>query len=134
METINYSANNLQIAPNSQFNYFIPVKKLGSGTYKAHITLKNDSGFSTSFDKSITIQQKEVDSIKDSASPKQESNNKQWIAIIIGIIVLIAIAVWMYLYYSNRNGKKSRGRSFFKNKDSNKTTRSGNTRSSRHKK
>lgn len=140
-KTIKYNADNLQIAPNSQFNYFIPISKLTSGTYKAHITLKNDSGFSQSFDKNISVQQKEVDSVKEAISPKQKSNNKQWIGIIIGIIVLIVIVVWMYLYYSqrNKNGKGPKGRSGLRfggkpKNDPNKTTRSGNTRSSRHKK
>lgn len=141
----NYNADNLQIAPNSQFNYFIPIKKLNAGTYKAHITLKNDSGFSKELNYNITVKQREVDNVNDSANPKQQSNNRQWIGIIIGIIVLIAVVAWMYLYYSQRNkgnGPKG-GRGAFKLRlpkkpdSSNKTTRSGNdgsTRSSRHKK
>lgn len=137
----NYSADNLQIAPNSQFNYFIPVKKLDAGTYKAHITLKNDSGFEKSFDYNITVKQRQVDNVNDAASPKQESNNKQWIGIIIGIIVLIAVVVWMYLYYSQRNKgngpTKGRGKLNMrstKKPDKSKDSRSGSTRSERHKK
>jgi len=143
-KTIDYKAENLQIAPSSQFNYFIPIKSLSSGTYDAHITLKNGEGFEKSFDKSITVKQKEVNSVNDAASPKQESNNRQWIGIIIGIIVLIAIVVWMYLYYSQRNkgDGPTKGRGFqipkFGKKDdktdSDKNSRSGGTRSSRHKK
>jgi len=135
----NYSANNLQFAPNSQFDYFIPIKKLDAGTYKAHISLKNDNGFAKDFNYTITIKQREVDNVNDAAAPKVESNNKQWIGIIVGIIVLIAVAVWMYLYYSQRNkgdGPKS-GRGKFSFKLPKKTTRSGkdsSTRSSRHKK
>lgn len=140
-----YKAENLQFAPNSQFNYFIPVKKITAGTYKAHITLKNDSGFSKSFNKDITVKQREVDQVKDAAQPKQHGNNRQWIWIIVGIIVLIAVAIWMYLYYSQRNkgdGPKSgRGKlnlPFGPKKPSDstetKTSRSGSTRTSRHKK
>jgi len=146
-KTINYSADNLQIAPSSQFNYFIPIKTLGSGTYKAHITLKNSDGFEKSFNKNITVKQRQVDSVNDAANPKQEGNNKQWLIIIIGIIALIAVVVWLYLYYSQRNkgdGKGPKGRGFelpkFGKKstdNSGKTSRSDKsdgTRSSRHKK
>lgn len=135
-KTINYKQDNLQIAPNSQFNYFIPIKDLSAGTYKAHLTLKNDSGFEKSFDRSITIQQKQVDDVKSATQPKQQSNNKQWIGIIVGILILIAVAVWMYLYYSQKNdegtGPRARGRVATKKTD--KTSRSGKTRSERHKK
>ena len=142
-----YKADNLQFAPNSKFDYFIPIKKLEAGTYKAHISLKNDSGFAKDFDYTITVKKREVDSVNDSANPKQQSNNKQWIGIIIGIIALVAVVVWMYLYYSQRNKgngpKGGRGKLNLKlpkkptGTDKSKTTRSGNdssTRSSRHKK
>lgn len=138
----NYSADNLQIAPSSQFNYFIPIKKLAGGTYKAHIVLKNDSGFEKAFNYTISVKKAEANSIADTANPKQKSNNKQWIGIIIGIIVLIAVVVWMYLYYSQRNKgngpKGGRGKIQLPKKpntpDEPKDSRSGSTRSSRHKK
>ncbi|HCD07714.1 WxL protein host-binding domain-containing protein [Companilactobacillus crustorum] len=145
-QTTNYNADNLQIAPNSQFNYFIPIKKLSAGVYKAHITLKNDNGFEKSFKYNITVKKTEVDNVNDAANPKQSTNNRQWIGIIIGIIVLIAVAVWMYLYYSQRNkgnGPGSgRGKVNLKlpwlnnsnNSKDSKDSRGGNTRSSRHKK
>jgi len=144
-QVTNYKADNLQIAPSSQFDYFIPIKKLGSGTYKTHITLKNDSGFSKELNYTITVKQRQADNVNDSATPKPQSNNKQWIGIIIGIIVLIAVVVWMYLYYSQRNKgdgpKNGRGKLNLKlpkkpnnNNDSNKDSRSGSTRASRHKK
>ncbi|MFC6177429.1 WxL protein peptidoglycan domain-containing protein [Companilactobacillus huachuanensis] len=141
----NYSADNLQFAPNSQFNYFIPIKKLDAGTYKAHIELKNENGFSKDFNYTITVKQRQVDNVNDAAQPKPQSHNKQWIGIIVGIIVLIAVAVWMYLYYSQRNKgdgpRGGRGKMSFKlpkkPDNPNKTTRSGNdsgSRASRHKK
>jgi Bacterial protein of unknown function (DUF916)./Protein of unknown function C-terminal (DUF3324). len=140
----NYKADNLQFAPSSQFSYFIPIKKLEAGTYKAYITLKNDSGFEKSFNYNITVKKAQASDVNDAANPKQESNNKQWIGIILGIIVLIAVVVWMYLYYSQRNkgdGPKSgRGKLNLKlpkkpdSSDKSKDSRSGNTRSSRHKK
>lgn len=140
-KTTNYNADNLQIAPNSRFNYFIPIKKLTAGTYKAQITLKNNNGFNKSFNYNITVKQREADNVTEAATPKQQTNNKQWIAIIVGIIVLIAVVVWMYLYYSQRNKgdgpKKGRGKFRLPNKkqtDDSKKTRSGDTRSSRHKK
>lgn len=143
-QVTNYSADNLQIAPNSQFNYFIPIKKLSAGTYKAHISLKNDSGFAKDFDYKISVQKRQVDNVNEAITPKQTSNNKQWIGIIIGIIVLIAVVVWMYLYYSQRNKgngpKNGRGKLNLKlpkkptNSDEPKDSRSGSTRSSRHKK
>lgn len=144
-KTTNYSAENLQFAPNSQFDYFIPIKKLDAGTYKAHISLKNENGFTKEFNYTITVKQRQVDNVNDAAKPKPQTHNKQWIGIIIGIIVLIAVAAWMYLYYSQRNKgngpKGGRGKMNFrlpkKPNTPNKTTRSGNddgTRSSRHKK
>lgn len=140
-KVINYKADSLQFAPNSQFNYFVPIKKLTAGDYKAHITLKNDSGFEKSFNYNITIKKAQADSVNDATKPQQQSNNKQWIGIIVGIIVLIAVVVWMYLYYSQRNKgdgpKVGRGKMSFrlpKKSDSPKNSRSGGTRSSRHKK
>ena len=142
-QVTNYKADNLQIAPNSRFNYFVPIKKLGAGTYKAHITLNNDAGFSKEFNYNITVKQRQVDNVNDAAAPKQQSNNKQWIGIIIGIIVLIAVVVWMYLYYSQRNKSDGpdKGRKLKLPKkpnkpddDSSKSSRSGSTRASRHKK
>ncbi|ALB29526.1 DUF916 domain-containing protein [Companilactobacillus heilongjiangensis] len=141
----NYSADNLQFAPNSQFDYFIPIKKLDAGTYKAHISLKNESGFAKEFNYTITVKQRQVENVNDAARPKPQSHNKQWIGIIIGIIVLLGVVVWMYLYYSQRNKgdgpKGGRGKMNLrlpkKPDNPNKTSRSGNdgeSRSSRHKK
>lgn len=141
----NYSADNLQFAPNSQFDYFIPIKKLDAGTYKAHISLKNESGFAKEFSYTITVKQRQVENVNDAARPKPQSHNKQWIGIIIGIIVLLGVVVWMYLYYSQRNKgdgpKGGRGKMNLrlpkKPDNPNKTSRSGNdgeSRSSRHKK
>ncbi|WP_338217113.1 DUF916 domain-containing protein [Companilactobacillus muriivasis] len=140
-----YSADNLQFAPNSQFDYFIPIKQLDAGTYKAHISLKNENGFAKEFNYTITVKQRQVDNVNDAAKPKPQSHNKQWIGIIIGIIVLLGVVVWMYLYYSQRNKgdgpKGGRGKMNLrlpkKPDNPNKTSRSGSdgeSRSSRHKK
>lgn len=133
-KTIKYNAGNLQIAPNSQFNYFIPISKLTAGEYKAHITLKNDSGFEKSFDKNISVQKKDINNIEAAVKPKQENNNKQWIGIIIGILILLGVVVWIYLYYSQGNTETSDRSRARLGKKSKKTMRTGNTRSSRRKK
>lgn len=135
----NYSADNLQFAPNSQFNYFIPIKNLTAGTYKAHISLKNESGFAKDFNYTITVKKQQAEAVTSATMPKQESNNKQWLWIILGIVVLIAVAIWMYLYYSQRNkgNGPDGGRDKFSFKlpqKKSKNTGDGSTRSSRHNK
>lgn len=111
----NYSAKNLQIAPNSKFNYFIPIKDLSAGKYKSKITISS-KGYKKSFTRTITVSKRAVDDIESQQNVVAEHHTNQWIIIIIGIVVLVFVVLWMYLYYSQRNknsgshGKKTRSR------------------------
>lgn len=115
-DTTKYSAKNLQIAPNSQFNYFIPVKNLSAGKYKAVITVKSKAGYEKTFTRTISVSKSDVDYVEEQAEQKTGRKSNQWIIIIVGIIALILVALWMFLYYSQRNkktgshGKKTRSR------------------------
>ncbi len=115
-KTSDYNAKNLQIAPNSKFNYFIPVKDLNSGKYKAKITITSKAGYKKTFTRTITVSKRSADAIESQQNEAEGRHTNQWIIIIIGIVVLIFVVLWMYLYYSQRNkttgthGKKSRSR------------------------
>lgn len=104
---LKYHAKNLQIAPNSQFDYFIPIDDFTAGTYKAKITLTGKNGFKKTFTKTISVSKTDVKQVEKQTQPAKQ-NNFQWIIILVGIVILIAIALWMYLYYSQRNGGNSK--------------------------
>lgn len=106
-KVFNYHAKNLQIAPNSKFNYFVPISNLTAGTYKAKITLTGKDGFKKTFTKTITVSKTDVKQVQKQAEPVKQ-NSHQWIIIIVGIIILIIVALWMYLYYSQRNGNQTK--------------------------
>lgn len=109
-KTLNYHAKNLQIAPNSKFNYFIPIDDFTAGTYKAKITLTGKNGFKQTFTKTISVSKTDVKEVQKQTEPVRQ-NNHQWIIILVGIIILVIVAVWMYLYYSQRNSDSKHGKS-----------------------
>ncbi|WP_125566040.1 DUF916 domain-containing protein [Companilactobacillus insicii] len=104
-DTTKYSAKNLQIAPNSKFDYFIPVKDLSAGKYKGVITVKSKAGYEKTFTRTISVSKSDVDYISEQAEQKVSRKSNQWIIIIVGIVALILVALWMFLYYSQRNNK-----------------------------
>src|SRR5699024_4478534 len=93
--------------PNSQFDYFIPIDDFTAGTYKAKITLTGKNGFKKTFTKTISVSKTDVKQVEKQTQPAKQ-NNFQWIIILVGIVILIAVALWMYLYYSQRNGGNSK--------------------------
>ncbi|WP_125713303.1 DUF916 and DUF3324 domain-containing protein [Companilactobacillus kedongensis] len=106
-KNLKYHAKNLQIAPNSQFDYFIPIDNFTAGKYKAKITLTGKNGFKQVFTKTITVSKTDVKQVQQQTEPVKQ-NNHQWIIILVGIVLLIFVALWMYLYYAQRNKSNSK--------------------------
>lgn len=109
LKAINYNASNLQIAPDSKFEYFIPIKHLKPGIYTTKLTFYNDAGFSKTFNNRLKVTQGKISALDEST--QQTTSNKTLLYVIVGLIVVLLLGLWVFMYSTGRRigrGKHSK--------------------------
>lgn len=100
MKDIKYDADKLQIAPDSKFNYFIPIEHLKPGIYSTKLTISSKNGYSKTFTNKLKITQGSIDALNEST---QESSTGKGLLIIVGILIFILIlGLWLFMYFTGR--------------------------------
>lgn len=100
MKDINYSADNLQIAPDSKFNYFIPIKHLKPGIYTTKLTFTSKSGYTKTFNNKLQVSQGKIDALNESSQETTSSKTLiMWIAGLFGVLV---VALWVFMYMTGK--------------------------------
>lgn len=103
LKDTNYKAENLQIAPDSNFQYYIPIKHLKPGIYTTELTFYNEAGFSKTMTNKLKVTQGKIQALDEST--QETSSNKTLIFVIVGLIGILFIGLWVFFYVT---GKKIR--------------------------
>ncbi|MFD1472720.1 DUF916 domain-containing protein [Companilactobacillus mishanensis] len=102
---IKYHAENLQFAPNSQFEYFIPIKPLRPGVYSTELTITSDAGYKKTFTNKLKITQGKIEALNESTN--ESVSPIRWIVIIGSLLVILVVGLWFFLYFTGKkNGFK----------------------------
>ena len=88
----------LSIAPNSQFNWAFPVKKLASGNYRMHLTVSGRNVKSQTITRDFSISQVQA---RTAAAYGQRPTqlNMGMIIVLAILIVLLLIGTWVLIYF-----------------------------------
>lgn len=100
MKTIKYSADKLQIAPNTKFDYFIPIKHLEPGSYTSEITFSSKSGYSKTFHNKLQVTQGKIQALDESM--QERSSNKFWIIVILSLVAILVAGLWLFMYATGK--------------------------------
>lgn len=100
LKDTNYKAENLQIAPDSKFEYYIPIKHLKPGVYTTELTFYNDAGFSKTMTNKLKVTQGKIQALDEST--QESSSNKTLIYVIIGLVAVLFVGLWIFFYFSGK--------------------------------
>ena len=96
--------NNMQMAPNSTWQVFVPYKKLTAGTYVLHLNVKEKPGWEQNFTRKFTITKSQENTLS------KEKTARNWpiltwilLIVVLGIVLVIGYLLWVYLQGSKRN-------------------------------
>lgn len=94
----------MQVAPNSNFDYPIQLngEKFKSGKYTLHVKAKS-SKESWEFEKDFTIEGEEVKQFNATDVTIEDPN---YLAYIVGLLILIVAGLLLYIFYSKKIGKE----------------------------
>ena len=96
--------NNMQMAPNSTWQVFVPYKKLTAGTYVLHLNVKEKPGWEQNFTRKFTITKSQENTLS------KEKTARNWpiltwilLIVVLGIVLVIGYLLWVYLQGNKRN-------------------------------
>ncbi|MBG9456987.1 cell wall anchor protein [Lysinibacillus sphaericus] len=94
----------MQMAPNSNFKYPIPLngEKFKTGTYTLHVKAKS-SKESWEFEKDFTIKAEEV---KQFNATDVSIEGPNYLAYLVGLLILLVAGLLFYIFYSKKKQKK----------------------------
>lgn len=96
--------SNMQMAPNSTWQVFVPYKKLTAGTYVLHLNVKEKPGWEQNFTRKFTITKSQEDNLY------KEKRARNWpvltwivLIVILGTLLVIVYLLWVYLQGNKRH-------------------------------
>lgn len=124
VKEVNQSA--IAMAPNSQFEHFIPIK-LKAGAYKVVGQIQSVNGGQQKFTKHLTITKKQANkkvTTAPTAEPEQKSN-LGWIILFVALGIILLALAWIGIYYfAMASGKQKRAQRKARKHGKNQRTRS----------
>lgn len=99
--------NNLQMAPSSTWNAFIPMEKLAAGNYTLKLNFTARNHYSKVFIRHFTISKAQRKHLIREQQPKRYNNVWVWI-ILIGILALVFVGLYYLLIYLKGRNQKSK--------------------------
>lgn len=100
MKNIEYSQKDLQIAPNSKFDYFIPVKHLKPGIYSTKLTVTSKAGYSKTFNNKLKVTQGSIEALDE--TKQVTTSHSGLIYTIIGLFVVLIVGLWFFMYTTGK--------------------------------